>query len=194
MAQIEDIKKLRAKTLASMIECRNALDESEGDFEKATEILRKKGSLIAQKKTERTTANGIVSSYIHNDCKIGVLVELNCETDFVAKNEEFKKLGHEICMHIAAMNPQYVRAEDIPKDVIDAEKEIYRKQLEGSGKPEEIIEKIIEGKLNKYSEEHVLLSQPYIRDDSKNIQDLINEFIAKLGENIRVKRFVRYQI
>lgn len=194
MAQIEDIKKLRAKTLASMIECRNALDESEGDFEKATEILRKKGSLIAQKKTERTTANGIVSSYIHNDCKTGVLVELNCETDFVAKNEEFKKLGHEICMHIAAMNPQYVRAEDIPKDVIDAEKEIYRKQLEGSGKPEEIIEKIIEGKLNKYSEEHVLLSQPYIRDDSKNIQDLINEFIAKLGENIRVKRFVRYQI
>lgn len=194
MASIEDIKKLRTKTLASMIECRNALDESEGDFEKATEILRKKGSLIAQKKTERTTANGIVSSYIHNDCKIGVLVELNCETDFVAKNEEFKKLGHEICMHIAAMNPRYVRAEDIPKDVIDAEKEIYREQLEGSGKPEEIIEKIIEGKLNKYSEEHVLLSQPYIRDDSKNIQDLINEFIAKLGENIRVKRFTRYQI
>lgn len=194
MAQIEDIKKLRAKTMASMIECRNALDESGGDFEKATKILREKGALIAQKKTERTTANGIISSYIHTDCKTGVLVELNCETDFVAKNEEFKKLGHEICMHIAAMNPQYVRVEDIPEEVVDAEKEIYREQFKGSGKPKEVIEKIIDGKLNKYRGEQVLLNQPYIRDDSKTIQDLINEFIAKLGENIQVKRFVRYQV
>lgn len=163
MASIDDIKKLREETMASMIECRDALREAGGDFEKSKEILRKKGALVARKKTERATSSGIIASYIHMDQRTGVLVELNCETDFVAKNEEFKKLGHELAMHIAAMNPRYARLEDIPQE------------------PEN-------------EEEHALLNQPYIRDDTKTIQDLINEYIGRLGENIQVKRFVRYHV
>ncbi len=194
MAQIEDVKKLREETMASMIECRNALQEAGGNFEKAKEILRKKGGIAARKKLERDTTNGIIASYIHTDGRTGVLVELNCETDFVAKNEEFKRLGHELAMHIAAMNPRYMRLEDIPAEVIEAEKDICREEFKDSGKPPHIVENIIEGKLKKYSGEHVLSSQPYIRDDTKTITDLINEYVGKLGENIQVKRFVRYQV
>ncbi len=194
MASIEDIKKLREETMASMIECRNALDEAGGDFDKAKEVLKKKGAVVAKKKTDRTASNGIIASYIHTDARTGVLVELNCETDFVAKNEEFNKLGHELAMHIAAMNPRYVRPEDIPREVLDAEKTVYQDQFKDSGKPADVLDKIIEGKLAKYREEHALLNQPYIRDDTKTIQDLLNEYIGRLGENIQIKQFTRYQV
>ena len=180
--------------MVSLIDCRNALEESRGDFEKAKEILRKKGTFLALKKTERSTAAGIIASYIHSDERIGVLVELNCETDFVARNADFKELGHELAMHIAAMNPTYICVEDIPSRVVETEKEIYRAQFQDLEKPHEVVEKIIEGKIQKYSEEQVLLRQSYVRDDSKTIQDFINEYIARLGENIQVKRFIRYQI
>jgi len=194
MAKVEDVKKLREETMASMIDCRNALDEAKGDFDKAKDILKKKGALKAGKKAERKASCGVISSYIHTNQGVGVLLELNCETDFVAKNEEFQKLGHEIAMHITAMNPQYVNAQDVPQEVVEAEREAYREQFEKSGKPQDLLEKIIDGKLNKFHEEHSLLNQPYIRDDSKTVQDLINEAIGKLGENIQVKRFTRYKI
>lgn len=180
--------------MASMIECRNALEDSGGNFDKAKEILRKKGVLVAQKKSGREVKNGTIESYIHPNSKIGVLVELDCETDFVAKNEEFKKLAHDIAMHVAAMDPHYLKFEDIPEEVIREEERIYREQFQDSGKPENIIREIIKGKIKKYSEESCLLSQVFIKDEDITIQDLINEYIAKLGENIQVKKFVRYQI
>lgn len=186
------VKELREKTGAGMMECKKALESSGGDFNKAIEYLRQKGLATAQKKAGRTASEGIIASYIHMD-KIGVLLELNCETDFVARNEEFRQLAKDIAMHIAAANPQYVSKEQIPQEVIEKEKEIYRAQITGN-KPPQVIEKIIEGKLEKFYEEMCLLNQPFVKEPERKIQDLITEKIAKFGENIVVRRFVRFQV
>ena len=176
------------------MDCKNALTEVDGDIEKAVEFLRKKGLATAQKRAGRALNEGIIQSYIHMTGKLGVLVEVNCETDFVAKNEDFQEFAKNIAMHIAASNPLGITPEDVPNDVIEKEKEIYRAQALDMGKPENVVDKIVEGKLNKFYEESCLLNQPYVRDTNISIADLLNEQIAKIGENISIKRFVRYQI
>lgn len=186
------VKELREKTGAGMMECKKALETSGGDFNKAIEILRQKGLATAQKKASREAREGIITSYIHMD-KIGVMLELNCETDFVARNEEFRQLAKDIAMQIAASNPQYIQREDIPQEVIEKEKEIYKSQIKGN-KPPQVVEKIIEGKLEKFFEEMCLLDQPFIKEPEKKIKDLITEKVAKFGENIMVRRFVRFQV
>lgn len=188
------VKQLREKTGAGMMDCKNALSEVEGDVEKAIELLRKKGLATAQKRAGRTLSEGMVQSYIHMTGKLGVLVEVNCETDFVAKNEDFQEFTKNIAMHIAATNPLGISPEDISQEIIEKEKEIYRAQALDMGKPENVIDKIVEGKLNKFFEESCLLNQPYVRDTDISITDLLNQMIAKIGENISIKRFVRYQI
>ncbi|MEJ2219267.1 MAG: translation elongation factor Ts [Desulfobacterales bacterium] len=188
------VKQLREKTGAGMMDCKNALSEVEGDVEKAIELLRKKGLATAQKRAGRALSEGIVQSYIHMTGKLGVLVEVNCETDFVAKNEDFQEFTKNIAMHIAATNPLGITPEDISQEIIDKEKEIYRAQALDMGKPENVVDKIVEGKLNKFYEESCLLNQPYVRDTDISIADLINQMIAKIGENISIKRFIRYQI
>ena len=187
-----EVKTLREKTGIGMMKCKEALVESAGDFDKAIEYLRKKGLDTAAKKSSRTTNEGRVASYIHTNNKIGVLLEINCETDFVAKGDEFAELAKDICMQVAASKPMAVRREDIPAELIDKEKEIYREQVKD--KPENIIEKILEGKLNAYFKEVCLLEQPFIKDTSVVVGDLIKEKIAKFGENITIGRFVRYQL
>lgn len=191
---MEAVKDLRARTGAGVLDCKKALAECGGDIEKAVDYLREKGLAKAAKKVGRTAAEGLVFSYIHTNGKIGVLLEINCETDFVARTDEFKKLGHEIAMHIAAANPQYISPEDVPSEDLEREKEIYRKQALEEGKPAHIVDKIAEGRVNKFYEETCLLEQPYIRDPDKKIKDLVMENIAKIGENIVVRRFVRYAI
>ncbi|ACI20484.1 MULTISPECIES: translation elongation factor Ts [Thermodesulfovibrio] len=186
------VKELREKTGAGMMECKKALETSGGDFNKAIDILRQKGLATAQKKASREAKEGIITSYIHMD-KIGVMLELNCETDFVARNEEFRQLAKDIAMQIAASNPQYIQREDIPQEVIEKEKEIYKSQIKGN-KPPQVIEKIVEGKLEKFFEEMCLLDQPFIKEPEKKIKDLITEKVAKFGENIMVRRFVRFQV
>ncbi|RMG59376.1 MAG: translation elongation factor Ts [Deltaproteobacteria bacterium] len=188
------IKELRQKTGAGMMDCKEALVKSGGDMEKAVEYLRKKGLATAAKKATRTASEGLVASYIHAGGKIGVLVEVNCETDFVAKTDEFQALVKDICMQIAASNPQYVKPEDVPQDVIEREKEIYREQARQAGKPEKIIEKIVEGKISKFFEEACLMEQDFIKDPDKKVKDVVTEAIAKLGENIVVRRFVRFAL
>jgi elongation factor Ts len=188
------VKQLREKTGAGMMDCKNALSEVEGDVEKAIELLRKKGLATAQKRAGRALSEGIIQSYIHMTGKLGVLVEVNCETDFVAKNEDFQEFTKNIAMHIAATNPLGITPEDISQEIIEKEKEIYRAQALDMGKPENVIDKIVEGKLNKFYEESCLLNQPYVRDTDISITDLLNQMIAKIGENISIKRFVRYQI
>jgi elongation factor Ts len=188
------VKQLREKTGAGMMDCKNALSEVEGDVEKAIELLRKKGLATAQKRAGRALSEGMIQSYIHMTGKLGVLVEVNCETDFVAKNEDFQEFTKNIAMHIAATNPLGIAPEDISQEIIEKEKEIYRAQALDMGKPENVIDKIVEGKLNKFYEESCLLNQPYVRDTDISITDLLNQMIAKIGENISIKRFVRYQI
>ena len=188
------VKQLREKTGAGMMDCKNALSEVNGEIEKAIELLRKKGLATAQKRAGRTLSEGIIQSYIHMTGKLGVLVEVNCETDFVAKNEGFQEFTKNIAMHIAATNPLGITPEDISQEIIEKEKEIYRAQALDLGKPENVIDKIVEGKLNKFYQENCLLNQPYVRDADISIADLLNELIAKIGENISIKRFVRYQI
>lgn len=188
------VKQLREKTGAGMMDCKNALSEVEGDVEKAIELLRKKGLATAQKRAGRALSEGMIQSYIHMTGKLGVLVEVNCETDFVAKNEDFQEFTKNIAMHIAATNPLGITPEDISQEIIEKEKEIYRAQALDMGKPENVIDKIVEGKLNKFYEESCLLNQPYVRDTDISIADLLNQMIAKIGENISIKRFVRYQI
>ncbi len=188
------VKQLREKTGAGMMDCKNALSEVEGDVEKAIELLRKKGLATAQKRAGRALSEGMIQSYIHMTGKLGVLVEVNCETDFVAKNEDFQEFTKNIAMHIAATNPLGITPEDISQEIIEKEKEIYRAQALDMGKPENVIDKIVEGKLNKFYEESCLLNQPYVRDTDISITDLLNQMIAKIGENISIKRFVRYQI
>lgn len=191
---LEKIKQLREITGISMAECKKAVEEGNGDIDKALDFLHRQGKIKAQKKAERETKTGIIEGYIHMNGKVGVLLELNCETDFVAKNKEFKELAHELCMQVAAMSPQYIKTTDVPEDFLNKEREIYRKQVKDSGKPANLIDGIVEGKIKKYCEEISLFSQAYIKDNQKTVQDIINDYILKIGENIIVKRFVRFEI
>jgi elongation factor Ts len=188
------VKQLRDLTGAGMMECKAALTEAKGNMEEATTILRKRGLATASKKAGRSTNEGLIGSYIHMGGKIGVLVEVNCESDFVARTDDFQNLAREIAMHIAAASPQYVRREDVPGDVLDREREIYRAQMQGQNKPAQVIEKIVEGKLNSFYEQVCLLDQPSIRDPKVTIGQLVTQAIAKLGENIAVPRFVRFKL
>ena len=188
------VKQLREKTGAGMMDCKSALREVGGDVEKAIEFLRKKGLATAQKRAGRAMTQGTIQSYIHMNAKLGVLVEVNCETDFVAKNDDFLGFAKNIAMHIAASNPLGIAPEDIAQEIIEKEKEIYRAQALEMGKPENVLDKIVEGKLKKFYQDNCLMNQPYVRDPDITIADLLNELIAKIGENISIKRFVRYQI
>jgi elongation factor Ts len=188
------VKELREKTGAGMMDCKQALKECDGDIEKATDFLRKKGLATAAKRAGRALSEGVVQSYIHMGGKLGVMVEVNCETDFVAKNEDFQEFARNLAMHIAAINPVGIREADVPEEVINREREIYRAQALELGKPEKMVEKIVEGKIQKYYKENCLMNQAYVRDNTLTIADLLNEMIAKIGENIVIKRFVRYQV
>lgn len=196
MAEItpQMVKELREKTGAGIMDCKKALQECQGDLEKAVEALRKKGLATAVKKASRATNEGLIHSYIHMGGKIGVLIEVNCETDFVARTDEFKELAHNLAMQVAASSPLYVSKEDVPEDALEKERRLYREQALEQGKPEKVIDRIVEGKLNKFYQEVCLLEQPFIREPEKTVSQLITEHIAKLGENIRVKRFVRFQL
>ena len=194
MIKIDQIKQLREETGVSPRECKKALEQSKGNIKKAKELLRVWGKTVANKKISRETKKGLVDAYIHPTSKTGVLLDIRCESDFVAKSEEFKKLAHEICLQIAAMKPLFVKEDDIPEEFLDGEKKIYKEQFRDSGKPQKIVDQIIEGKLKKYKEEVSLLSQPWIKDDTKSIKNLVEEAIAKIGENIEIKRFARYEI
>lgn len=187
------VKELRERTGAGMLDCKKALEKTEGDMEKAIDQLREKGLAAAAKKAGRITAEGVVDSYIHMGGRIGVLIEVNCETDFVAKTDDFKSLTKNLAMQVAASSPQYVKREDVPDEVIEHEKQIFRQQALNEGKPEKIIDKMVEGRLEKFFKEVCILEQPYIRDPEKNVKDMLTEAIAKLGENISVRRFTRYE-
>lgn len=188
------VKELRDKTGAGMMDCKKALAETEGDLEKATKVLREKGIAKAASKAGRTAKEGAVISYIHPGEKLGVLLEINCETDFVARTEEFKELTKNVAMQIAAANPQVVRREDLDEKALDEERNIYRNQALNEGKPEHIVDKIIQGRIEKFYQEVCLLDQAYIRDQDKTISDLLNETVGKLGENLIIKRFQRFAL
>lgn len=188
------VKELRDKSGAPMMDCKNALTDAKGDMEQAFVLLRKKGMATAAKKATRATSEGSVSSYIHAGGKIGVLLEVNCESDFVARTEDFKGLTHDISMHIAAVDPKFVRREDVTAADFDREKDIYRAQAAATGKPAPVIEKIVEGKMAKFYEEVCLLDQPFIKDQTISIQQLIASVVGKLGENISVRRFARFKV
>ena len=188
------VKQLREKTGAPMMNCKKALVESNGDIEKAVTYLREKNLVTVSKKAGRETTEGIISSYIHPGSKLGVMLELNCETDFVAQNDDFKELSKNIVMHIAALSPLYTTKEDVDPDIIEKEKEIYITQAKNSGKPEKVWDKIVTGRMEKFFSEVCLMEQTYIKDDKLTITDVINELISKLGENISIKRFIRYQL
>lgn len=192
------VKALREKSGAGMIDCKNALVEANGDEVAAMEILRKKGVATAGKKAGRVTAEGAVGSYIHMGGKVGVLVEVNCESDFVARGEEFQQLVKDVAMHIAASDPRYTTREEVPADVLDKEREITREQLKNdpknANKPEDVLTKIVEGRLNKFYEENVLIDQPFVKDPSKTIGELVTEKIASIKENITIRRFARYKM
>jgi len=188
------VKELRVKTGAGIMDCKEALKASNGNFEKAVDFLREKGLSAATKKSSRATKDGLVTSYIHMGGKVGVMIEVNCETDFVAKTENFKNLTRDLAMHVAAMNPLYVKPEDVPEATLQREKDIYRKQVIAEGKPEKIADKIVEGKLKKFYEEVCLIKQKFIKDTNMTVEDLIKASIAATGENILVKRFIRYQL
>jgi elongation factor Ts len=190
----KEVYELRKRTGAGVMDCKKALQESGGDLEKACEILRKKGIETAAKKQSRVAKEGLIGSYVHTDGKIGVLVEVNCETDFVARTEEFQKLVKELTLQIAAQAPRWIAPEDVPEEVKRQEENIYWEQLRESNKPDHVKQKIVEGKMKKFYEENCLLEQEYIRDPDKKIKDLVVEAIAKLGENIVVKRFVRFKL
>lgn len=194
MLNIDDIKKLREETGASPVEIKKALTEANGDFQKTKEILQAWGKKIASKKEAKEAHDGMIDFYIHPNAKTGVLLDIRCETDFVAKSPEFKQLAHEICLHIAAVKPLYVNETDIPTELLDAETQMYRSQVADSGKPEDIIMQIVEGKLKKYKESVSLLAQPWVKDDTKTIKMLIEETVAKVGERVEVKRFSRFEI
>lgn len=193
MITAEMVKQLRERTGAGMMDCKKALTETNGDEEKAIEFLREKGLAAAAKKAGRIAAEGIVDAYIHGNGRIGVLVEVNIETDFAAKNEEFKAFVRDIAMQIAASKPEYVRREEVSQDAIEKEKEILKAQALNEGKPEKIIEKMVEGRIEKFYKEICLMEQPWIKDPDKTITQLTNEMIAKIGENISIRRFVRYE-
>lgn len=194
MAKIthEMIKILREKTGVGMMDCKKALEEADGDIEKAVEILRKKGAAVAQKRAEQKTSEGIIHAYIHPGAQVGVLVEINCETDFVARTEDLAKFATDIAMQIAAFRPICISAKEVDPELIEKEKAIYKEQL--AGKPANVIDQIIEGKLKKYYTEICLLNQPFIKDEKITVSDVLNELIAKMGENIIIRRFVRYEV
>ncbi len=188
------VKQLREKTGAGMMDCKQALQECNGDMDKAVDFLRTKGLATARKRAGRVLTEGIIQSYIHMGGKLGVLVEVNCETDFVAKNEDFMEFAKNIAMHIAAINPLSIRPEDLSEDIVEREKEIYKGQALETGKPENVVAKIVEGKMKKFFAENCLLKQAYVRDPNLTVEDLLNALIAKIGENITIRRFVRFQI
>lgn len=188
------VKRLRERTGAGMMDCKAALKETEGDEEKAVEVLREKGMSAAAKKAGREASEGIIDSYIHMGGKVGVLVEVNCETDFVAKNDEFQSFVHDICLQIAASRPAYINRDEVPEEIVEKEKEMIRKQSLAEGKPEKVIDKIVEGRMEKYYQENCLLDQPFVKDEDKSISELLTETIAKVGENIIIRRFACYEL
>jgi len=188
------VKQLRERTNAGFADCRAALVEAAGDIEKAISILRKKGQAAAAKKAQREASEGLVGSYIHAGGKIGVLVEINCETDFVARTDEFQQLSHDIAMHIAALDPRYVRREEVTSEMLEKERDIYSAQARATGKPDAVIEKIVNGKMEKFYEDNCLYEQHYIKDESVTIGEMITQAIANLGENIAIRRFVRFKV
>ncbi|MEK7487738.1 MAG: translation elongation factor Ts [Patescibacteria group bacterium] len=190
--ELEKIQKLREETMASLSDVKKALDEAQGDPEQAHFILKKKGKIIAEKKSARETKAGTITAYTHGEGRIGVLLELKCETDFVAKNEEFKELAHDLALHIVAMNPRYVKPENIPADALAIEMKMFQEQTQELNKPAEIVKQIIEGKVKKFYDEVCLLNQPFVKDDSMTVKDRIAASISKLGENIEVGRFARF--
>jgi len=190
----KDVQELRRRTGAGMMECKKALEETAGDMEKAVEYLRKKGIAKAEKRAGRTTSEGVITSYIHPPGKIGVLVELNCETDFVARTDDFKTLAREVAMHIASAAPLAVDKDGVPAEAVDRERRIAEEQVRASGKPDHLVAKIVEGKLEAFYKQVALLSQPWIREDKKTIGDLIKEASSRLGENVQVRRFTRFQM
>ena len=188
------VKELRERTGAGFSDCRAALVEAAGDIEKAINILRKKGQAAAAKKAQREASEGLVGHYIHAGGKIGVIVEINCESDFVARTEAFQQLCHDVAMHIAALDPRYLRREEVTTEMLDRERDIYKEQAKATGKSEQVVEKIVTGKMEKFYEENCLYEQHYIKDESVTIGEMINQAIAKLGENISVRRFVRFKV
>lgn len=194
MITATQVKELRERTGAGMMDCKKALVETKGDIEKAIEYLREKGLAAAAKKAGRITAEGIVDAYIHGGGRIGVLVEVNCETDFVARTDEFRRLVKDIAMQIAASNPKYITRDEVPEEVVNKEKEILRTQALNEGKPEHIVDKMVEGRLEKFFNEICLLEQPFIKDPDITVEDMIKEHIATIGENISVRRFTRYEM
>jgi elongation factor Ts len=188
------VKALRDKTNAGMMDCKAALAETGGDMDKAVDYLRQKGLMTARKRSGRATSEGVIHSYIHSNNKLGVLVEINCETDFVAKNEQFNEFAHNVAMHIAAANPISLDMDSIPQAVLDKEREIYKAQALDQGKPENIVDKIVDGRVKKFYTEACLLEQPYVKDPDITIKDLLNQTIASIGENIQIRRFARFQL
>jgi len=188
------VQALRKATGVGMMDCKRALTEAKGDAEKATEILRKKGTMRAAKRQDRETREGLIHSYIHTGGKIGALVELNCETDFVARTDEFQQLAKDIAMHIAATNPDFISRKEVPADLVEKEKEIYSEQVAQSGKPEKVLDKIVKGRLEKYYQEVCLLEQAFIKNPDTSVGQLVQETAAKVGENIQVRRFARFQL
>jgi elongation factor Ts len=188
------VKELRDKTGAGFSDCRAALIESGGDIEKAITVLRKKGQVAAAKKAQRTTSEGLVSCYIHAGGKIGVLVEINCESDFVARTNDFQGLCHDVAMHIAALDPKYLRREEVTQEILDRKQQVYREEAAAAGKPENVVEKIVTGKMEKFYEENCLYEQHFIKDEGTTIKELVDQAIAKLGENIAIRRFSRFKV
>jgi elongation factor Ts len=188
------VKELRDKTNAGMMDCKKALGETDGDMEKAIDLLRQKGLAVAQKRAGRATSEGVIQTYIHAGGKLGVMLEVGCETDFVAKTDDFQSFAKDVAMHVAAMSPVAVKREDVPEDLVAREAEIYKNQAIESGKPEEIAEKMVSGKLDKFFSEISLMEQKFVKNPDLTIQDLLNDLIAKMGENISIKRFARFQV
>ncbi len=188
------VKELRDKTGAGFADCRAALIEANGDIEQAVSILRKKGQVAAAKKAQRATSEGLVSSYIHAGGKIGVLVEINCESDFVARTEDFQRLCHDVAMHVAALDPQFLRREEVTQEILDQKRKVYSEEAKASGKPEPVIEKIVNGKMEKFYEENCLLEQHFIKDEGITVKELVDQAIAKLGENMSIRRFSRFKV
>ncbi len=191
---LDKVKKLREETLAGILECKKALEESGGNLEEAKKVLRKRGIQIAQKKSGKITNQGIIVSYIHHNKRVGVMVEVHCESDFVAKNDEFQRFAKDLAMHITASNPKWIVPEDVPVEVIEEEKSILESQAKKEGKPQQIMEKIVQGRIKKFYNQTCLLNQPFIKDEKRTVKDYLQEIVTKLGENIKIHRFVRYEL
>ncbi|HVB98299.1 MAG TPA: translation elongation factor Ts [Candidatus Dormibacteraeota bacterium] len=190
----QQVKELRDRTGAGFMACRSALTEANGDFEQAVQVLRKRGQAIAQKKAGREATEGSMGSYVHAGGKIGVLVEVNCETDFVARTDEFQQLCHDVAMHIAALDPRFVRREDVTEKILEREREVYREQARTSGRPEKFLDQIVSGKMDKFYEENCLYEQRFIKDEAVTVRELIEQAVARLGEKVSVRRFVRFKV